>query len=335
MSKRYFLLLVSVAVVFIFITTSFLTISSKKNTQISSNRQFVENNAQENSVSIKIILGGDVMLGRSVYKQIKRYGFKYPFQDIKYIFDDADIVFVNLENPIVRNCPLHEGGFKFCSGYEAVDSLKYAGISIVNLANNHIANYGQAGIDETISILNNNNILYTGFGNLAIKRFNNLSIGFLGFDFTVKNPTENDYRLIVDSKKDVDLLIVAVHWGVEYTNSPTDYQRQWAKKIAESGADVIVGHHPHWIQEQEQVQVQVQEKTKNVPVFYSLGNLVFDQMWSEETKKGLLVELIIEKDSTGNWKMPAPNRMILGEIGNYFNTYIKNLGQPIILQDSK
>ena len=107
--------------------------------------------------------------------------------------------------------------------------------------------------------------------------------GFLGFDLTVKDLTEANLELIKESDPEVDILIVAVHWGVEYTREPTQLQRSQAAQIVESGADIIAGHHPHW--------VQISETIEGKPVYYSLGNFVFDQMWSEETKKGLAVSL--------------------------------------------
>ncbi len=232
----------------------------------------------------EIILTGDVMLGRSVMsKALELNDNIYPFRKVAGTLRNADIVFINLENPIIDNCPKHESGFKFCSTPFMVEGLVFAGVDIVTLANNHSRNYGEDGIKQTKEFLEKNAISVTGLNNLAVKQYNNVTFGFLGFDFVVREPTANDYQLIKESKEKVDLLIVAVHWGVEYTDQPTQRQKLWAEKLIDSGSDVIVGHHPHW--------VQIVEQVKSKPVYYSLGNFVFDQMWGERTRRGLIVRL--------------------------------------------
>ena len=80
-----------------------------------------------------------------------------------------------------------------------------------------------------------------------------------------------------------DVVIVSIHAGVEYTRKPTQEQVDFAHLAIDSGADVVIGHHPHWI--------QTIEIYKNKPIFYSLGNFVFDQEWSLDTKEGLIVQL--------------------------------------------
>ncbi|OGM19987.1 hypothetical protein A2714_04940 [Candidatus Woesebacteria bacterium RIFCSPHIGHO2_01_FULL_38_9] len=259
---------------------------------------------------VSILLTGDVMLGRTVMiKSLESGDPNYPFLKVAGTLRSADITFVNLENPIIANCPKYESGFIFCALPAMVKGLTFAGIDVVNLANNHSRNFGEKGLEETVKILKDNGILATGLGRLVTIERDGQVFGFLGFDFTVKNLTEADLKLIKESDTKVDILIVAVHWGVEYTSTPTKQQREWARQMADAGADVISGHHPHWVQG-----IECFEKPKGVDtipplgwnrftpqdntcpsnstlVYYSLGNFVFDQMWSEETKKGMVVEL--------------------------------------------
>ena len=237
----------------------------------------------------EIILTGDVMLGRKV--MIKSYevgDYSYPFRKIYRELKRADLVFVNLENPIVENCPLIEGGFKFCASYEMLEGLKLSGIDVVSLANNHSRNFGEGGVKETVAILKTIDISATGLSNLIVKEVNGVKYGFLGFDFVSNNPDEADFDLVKKSNSQVGVLIVGVHWGNEYRDKPNDYQVQWANRLVESGADVIAGHHPHWVQTIDYI--------NGKPVYYSLGNFIFDQMWSEETKKGTVVRLRFDKD---------------------------------------
>ena len=260
----------------------------------------------------EIIFTGDIMLGRSVMStSLSRKNINYPFEKVAEILKSADITAGNLENPIVKDCPISNDGFKFCTSPQMAQGLNFAGIDVVSLANNHTTNYGIDGFGQTKNYLKNENIDFVGDKNLVIKKVNGTRFGFIGMDFVVNKPTETDYKFIEESRKNVDVLIVMLHWGVEYTATPTTNQTLIAKKIVESGADVIVGGHPHWQQSIEYIEGK--------PVFYSLGNFVFDQSWSEETKKGLVIRLKFRENKlTGFDEIPV---------------YMKNLGQPEIVNN--
>lgn len=231
-----------------------------------------------------LILTGDIMLGRSVMNQsIIKNNYNYPFEKVAEKLKSADITAINLENPITDKCPVSNSGFIFCADPKTIEGLNYAGVDVANLANNHMNNYGKNGMIQTENYLKNSNIDFTGDNNLTIKNVKDIKFGFLGFDFTSNNPKDEDFKLISESKNKVDVLVVFVHWGVEYRSTPTDGQKETAKKIIIAGADVVAGSHPHWVQNMEYI--------NGKPVFYSLGNFVFDQPWSEETKKGLAVKL--------------------------------------------
>jgi len=257
--------------------------------------------------STTIILGGDVMLGRSVMtKSFALNNYAYPFLKIGSFLKSANLVFVNLEAPFFTPCPKKYSGMVFCTDPKMVQGLVDAGVDVVTLENNHILNYGQEGLRQTKVVLSQNQINWVGFGEMTIKTINGTKFGFLGFDFLSKKPTEKDYEIIKKGKSLVDVLIVGIHWGGEYQAKAGSYQREIAKKVVAAGADVIAGHHPHWVQDVEYI--------LGKPVFYSLGNLVFDQMWSENTKKGLLVTLTYEGS-----KLVKENQT---------RVYISEIGQP-------
>ena len=256
---------------------------------------------------VEIILTGDVMLGRSVLTRTeKEKDWTYPFNKVSEYLRNSDIVFSNLESPIVENCPRTDSGMVFCTSPELVEGLRFANIGVVTVANNHMGNYGQKGINDTKRYLTGAGIDYTGVGDLVVKEVKGTKFGFLGFDFVSRNFTDSDRKLIVDSDRLVDVLIVGVHWGEEYKDKANKKQREIAKDLVENGADVIAGHHPHWIQDEEYV--------NDKPVYYSLGNFIFDQMWSEETKKGLVIKLTF-KDG----KLIREEKL---------SVYISSLGQP-------
>ena len=255
----------------------------------------------------KIIIVGDIMLGRSVMStSFSKKDFNYPFLLTADVLKAADITLGNLENPIIKDCPISNDGMIFCTDPKMISGLNFAGIDMVNLANNHTKNYGENGLKQTEDFLTKEKIDYTGVGNLIIKNIKEVKFGFLGFDFVVNKPKDTDYELIKNSKNQVDVLIVMIHWGVEYKNKANDGQKLIAKNMINNGADVIVGGHPHWVQDMEYIDGK--------PVFYSLGNFVFDQSWSEETKKGLVIRLNYQgKNLTGIDQMPI---------------YMKNFSQP-------
>lgn len=267
-------------------------------------------NNEVNNNQVSIVFAGDVMLGRSVMgASIDNNDPYYSFRNTADFLKNADITFANLENPIVKNCPRHVGGFKFCTTPEIADGLTFAGIDVVTLANNHTNNYGREGVEETKEYLTSKNINYVGQGNLVIKEINETKFGFLGFDYVTSQKTiETDMNLIKESDSKVDVLIVSPHWGTEYKNIASGFQRGVAQQMVENGADLIIGHHPHWVQNNEMV--------GDTLVYYSLGNFIFDQMWSEETKKGLLLKITFEgKDIIKTEE---------------FKTYIPKIGQPVL-----
>lgn len=166
--------------------------------------------------------------------------------------------------------------------------LKYAGVDIVSLANNHTKNYGDLGFIQTKNFLSNEGLDYVGDGNLIIRDVHGTKFGFLGFNFVDTFPKDLDVQLIKDAKAKLDVLVVMVHWGKEYMSDPTSQQKEIADTLIKAGADVIVGNHPHWVQGYDIVDGK--------PIFYSLGNFIFDQAWSEETKTGIAVCLTYQKD---------------------------------------
>ncbi len=261
-----------------------------------------------------IIFTGDMMLGRSVMgAAIDSNDYFYPFRNTYEFLKKADITFGNLENPIIDNCQRHKGGFTFCTTKDIASGLKDSGFDLVTLANNHTNNYGADGLSQTKEHLNSIGIKSVGYGNLEIIEKNNITFGFLGFDLvTSQINLDNNIDLIKTSDPEVDVLIVSPHWGVEYKDTANKFQQETARRMLEAGADLIIGHHPHWVQNYEEI--------NGKPVYHSLGNFIFDQAWSEETKKGLLLKITFEDKDVVNKEE--------------FKTYTPKIGQPIIIDES-
>lgn len=256
------------------------------------------------------------MLGRSVNTQMqKRKDFLWPFRKISTVLKGADLTIINLESPFNKSCPLTDSGMVFCAHPSSIDGLVYAGVDMANLANNHIGNQGKSGFEFTKSLLTSKNISPLGLGVPLFFEVKGVKLAFLGFsDITpvwngVSSATpENIKSQISNAKMHADLVFATFHWGNEYSRH-SKRQEVLAHLAIDSGADVIVGHHPHWTQEFEQYHGK--------PIFYSLGNLVFDQMWSRETREGQILKLIFSENNLQS------HELIPVKIYNY--------GQPAIV----
>lgn len=240
--------------------------------------------------------------------------YLYPFRNVQSFLANADITFGNLENAVTKNCPRqYKGSFSFCATPEIAKGLQESGVDVVTLANNHSYNFGSDGFEETKKNLSNLGIKSVGWDNLEIIEKNGIKFGFLGFDYvTSQKNIESDLNLIKESNEKVDVLIISPHWGEEYKAVANNFQINLAKRMVENGADLIIGHHPHWVQNFEEV--------NGIPVYYSLGNFVFDQMWSEETKKGMVIKITFDE-----------NNIVKRE---EFRTYTSKIGQPEIIIES-
>lgn len=229
---------------------------------------------------------GDVMLGRVVNIQAtKKNNFLWAFEKTADFLKAADITFINLEAPLVKDCPLVNEGFKFCGDERHVEGLLFAGIDVASIANNHAGNYGREGIENTIQLLTENNILVTGRNKAVYKDMRGIRFAFLGYNdigykedgiaWTDEKTMKSE---ISEAKKNADVVVVSVHWGAEYQSQPDKRQIDLAHLLIDAGGDLIIGNHPHWI--------QPIEIYKNKFITYAHGNFIFDQEWSLETKGG-------------------------------------------------
>ena len=241
-------------------------------------------------------LVGDLGLGRFITSTARdKNDFSWSFQKISPWLLSHDFNVANLESPIIADCPLGKTGtFTFCGDPKFLPYLKLNKL-VFTLANNHTLNYGQDGLRQTENYLSQNNITY--YPEFTNKNINGLIFGFLGYDF-ISNPKLDPNTLINDIKKydsSVDWLIVSIHWGNEYLPSAETWRVSLARQLVDAGADIIHGHHPHvW---------QDYEIYKDKPIFYSFGNFVFDQSWSDATSHSQIAELKLSKTKIESLKL--------------------------------
>jgi len=245
-----------------------------------------------------VLLVGDIMLDRGVEDLIKQNSIYYPFQKISHFLRGIDTVFGNLEGPVVNNPPeFPANSLKYAFNPEVIKGASWSNFNLFSLANNHTPDMGKEGFEETKEWLKKYGINFVGdplsvsSNNLNSSFFRD-NITFLAFNrifpFIVKEEEIIKKIKTVKSLNPDNFLIVSMHWGEEYKliNSPA--QQRLAHKIIETGADLMIGHHPHAVQNIEKYQGKL--------IFYSLGNFIFDQQFSLETQEGLAVGLEIYAD---------------------------------------
>ena len=228
---------------------------------------------------------------------------------VRRVFRDAELALVNHEQPVTDGWAHHTSGTRF-SGKPALTRIfTRAGIDFVSLANNHIGDYGAAGIRDTRRILRDHGLVVGGAGKdldqartVELLEANGTGVAVIPCLDFVKVYWAADGRAgatpCVDQliRKDVrkarragaDVVIVFPHWGVEYTRQPLPSMRKHAARWAEAGADLVLGAHSHVAGSIEDID--------GVPVLYSLGNLIFDQHWSTNTMESALLEATFHGD---------------------------------------
>lgn len=268
-------------------------------------------NLSGKSGEVSLIAVGDIMLSRNVAKKIRDYeNPDYPFLKVKDYLKSADMVFGNLESPITAGREIKTGEMIFRADPGVEDALKNANFSILSLANNHTPNFGEKGLKDTFQYLEKAGIKYAGAGQNDSEAYapaylesKGIKFAFLAYNDSGVVPP--DYKAgenragtafmdidkmtkaIKEAMQNADFVIVSLHSGNEYNLKPNSLQVNFAHEAIDAGAEMVIGHHPHV--------VQTAEKYKGKYIFYSLGNFVFDQMWSQETREGLAVKIFFSK----------------------------------------
>ncbi len=262
---------------------------------------------------INLTVAGDIIFGRTAHRRMVRYDdWAHPLRLVAPRLRDADLTIADLECSLSDTIeqPDDPFTFSFTTATAAVEGLKLAGIDGVSLANNHSMNFGEPGLNDTLATLAANKIAAFGGGpTLAAARqpgrfaVKGTNFAFLGYD----GITADDYgaganwggtcplrrQILLDdlaalrADPAAPLIVPFFHWSAEYVAVPSAEMRALAHLAIDNGAALVIGSHPHW--------VQGTEWYKGRPILYSLGNFVFDQDWSVETKQGMFAEFVIRE----------------------------------------
>ncbi len=279
---------------------------------------------------------GDLMLGGKTGPFLKEFGIEYPFAGVMPTLRRADIVVGNLESSIsTRGAAAENKKFTLQADPLAARALKKAGVRVVSLANNHSMDFGPLALEDTFAALDNNNILYTGAGmNLddarspAIVKIKGRTLAFLSYSLTFplefyasagRAGTAPGYDDFVKAdiekvRPSADLVIVSFHWGAELMTTAKDYQIELGHHAIDWGADLVLGHHPHVLQEIELYKGRL--------IAYSLGNFVFGSE-SNNTNSSMILLLSFQGNTlaqveavpidVNNYRVKYQPRVLTGE----------------------
>jgi poly-gamma-glutamate synthesis protein (capsule biosynthesis protein) len=249
---------------------------------------------------VTVVFGGDLMFDRSIREKLARNGEDYALSCVDEILLPADLVVANLEGPITSNPSMSLGSavgspenFTFTFPTTTATMLARHNIRLVNIGNNHIMNFGASGLLETKRWLSAAGVRYFGEPDVAEEeRLERLDVKGIPFSFlnwnewgpgTLSEMNAQIAREVAFGRR----AIVYTHWGDEYVN-PTEKMRKLAHAFIDAGAMMVIGSHPHVVQESELY--------NGKRIYYSLGNFVFDQYWNEDVSTGLLLRVVFTKD---------------------------------------
>lgn len=269
-------------------------------------------NEEVQEPELRFMAVGDIMLGRGVGMRLQKAGdYKKAFEKVSDYFSMGDVLFANLETPLTSSTHGLDKKRKIVlkGNPEAVSALTSAGFNLISLSNNHMMDYYEKGLQDTMELLSKNGIIYAGGGKdiedarkLAIKEVNGIKVGLLAYTDMAELTFAGDPYLsfaagteksgvvprkyetikedILKARGQVDILAISLHWGVEESFTITQDQVEFAHNLIDDGADVILGHHPH--------QFQGMEMYKGKPIMYSMGNFLFDQNDSENMESFII-----------------------------------------------
>lgn len=253
---------------------------------------------------VELVAVGDNLIHSMVIKAGKQengtYDYNYMYENIKDYIQNADIRVINQETMLVKDPNKYSGYPTFGSPIAIGEAVLNSGFNVITCATNHSFDKREEGILDTIEFFKDKeNVTLLGLheseedsNEINIETYNDISFAMLNYTYGLNGfqmPNGKEYLVdtfMNDSEKEImlnqikeastmaDFTIVYMHWGVEYTIEETQNQRDLALEIANSGADIIIGTHPHVVEPLKEI---VTKDGRIVPVYYSLGNFVSNQ----------------------------------------------------------
>jgi poly-gamma-glutamate synthesis protein (capsule biosynthesis protein) len=251
-----------------------------------------------NALAFDFVAVGDVLLDRGIRRAIESKGSFWPVRRVARLIQESDLAMFNLESSLSSEWRPGIGRYRFQGKPEFLEGLSKVGFNVAVVANNHTCDFGPEGFEETLSALDGASIKYTGvMGHPLFIEKKGVRVAILAYTDVLNTTPSTCNKLSladpssvktdVESIRDlVDVVIVSYHWGKELGATPDERQRTLAHAAVDSGATLVIGHHPHVLQKTE--------RYKDGFIVYSLGNFLFDN-YTEEQSKTALFKCRIEK----------------------------------------
>lgn len=272
---------------------------------------------------MKLIAVGDLMLGdhpvcfgHGVRSTIESKGFDFIFNDIVEYLTGADIVFGNLETVLSDYDYTHDNlvSAELRGAPSSADGLSKAGFTILNLANNHILQHGKKAFFETVENICRVDMLPLGLQSkkrkeskeVIVKNKFGTSVALVGFSMRPEKYYNSEPLYSIASENEIirqvekliakfeGSVVVSLHWGAEYLNVPSSRQVNFARKLVDKGANLILGHHAHVLQGVEEYRSGI--------IVYSLGNFVFDK-WQRNPRESVIFRCNITNNGVSDYSM--------------------------------
>lgn len=285
-----------------------------------------------------MVMVGDVLLARNIEFLMNKNGGQYPFAGLDLQqFNTSSAIVGNFEAAVpVTHVPTDTGLIDFSVSEDALQYLSAAGYTHLSLGNNHSYDFGEQGFVNTVEKLE---IDFNVFGepdtlsefSVEFVQVNEKTISIIGIN-ALTPLNELELKKVVNfAAFSSDIAIAFVHWGEEYALRQNQSQRKLAGALVKLGVDIIVGHHPHVVQGVELIE--------GVPVFYSLGNYIFDQYFSKDVQEGLVLLFDFSDDTmisllpvTSKYSLSQPRLMNLKSHSKFLESVAAK--SDLLLRDS-
>ena len=336
--KRIFrvLILLFIIILFIFLFNFFINKESN-NTEIRQTSSNEEKTAQEEikpDVTFTLTAIGDIMCHNTQYwdayqKETDTYDFSYVFENVKDYIAAGDVSIANIETSFAGKDRGYSNYPVFNSPDELARDVKSTGLDIITTAGNHCLDMGYSGLSRTIDVLKNNGIEQLGTyksqeerDNVFIKDVKGVKIAFIDYTYGTNGipvPSGKEYCVnLIDKdliKKDieaakeqnVDMIVACMHWGDEYKTKANKEQEDLADFLFKNGVNVIIGNHPHVLEQMEKRTVTLEDgTTQDGFVIFACGNFICDQN-AENTRNSIILNLDITRHSDGKVTVDKAN----------------------------
>ncbi|MBI5469947.1 CapA family protein [Candidatus Kaiserbacteria bacterium] len=257
-------------------------------------------------IHARILFGGDIMFDRSIRTIAAEKGSDFIFSCLDPALTKPDFIVANLEGPITDHESVSVGSavggpddFTFTFPTSTARLLFAHHIRMVNLGNNHILNFSREGLMQTITYLDAAGVLHFGDPDKQeTDRVARLDIQGIPFSFVNWSDwtSDNTDHTVAQAKLEAQagrVVVVYTHWGDEYQPA-TDKEKRLAHDFVDAGASIVIGSHPHIVQEHEVY--------NGKDIYYSLGNLIFDQYWNDAVRHGLMLDVVFSRSGVESVK---------------------------------